>query len=277
MRDMPFALAGHRRVCCHIEEMLASMTKILSWNLNGLRAAVKNGFVDWLERAQPDILCLQETRMLPEDLEGTLHAPLGYQSFWNPAEKKGYSGTGIYSRIAPKSVTNMGVPEFDAEGRLQVAEFDDFTVLNGYWPNSQSERKRLEYKLAFCAVLLDLANGLVKRKRNVLICGDFNIAHQPIDLARPKENENNAGYYIEEREAMGRLLDAGYTDTFRSLHPEAVEYSWWSYRMKARPKNIGWRIDCMCVNRSFLPRVKAAWIAGDVNGSDHCPVGVEIG
>ncbi len=253
------------------------MTTILSWNVNGLRAAIRNGFVDWLEASQPDILCLQETRVLPEELEETIRAPFGYRSWWNPAEKKGYSGTAIYSRTAPKSVTSMGVPEFDAEGRLQVAEFDDFTVLNGYWPNSQAERARLEYKLAFCAVLLELADGLVRQGRNVLICGDFNIAHQPIDLARPKENENNAGYYIEEREAMGRLLGAGYADTFRSLHPEAVEYSWWSYRMNARPKNIGWRIDCMCVNRAFIPRVKAAWIAGDVNGSDHCPVGVEIG
>jgi exodeoxyribonuclease-3 len=253
------------------------MTTILSWNVNGLRAAVKNGFLDWLDRSQPDILCLQETRALPEDLEETIRAPFGYQSWWNPAEKKGYSGTAVYSRTAPKSVATMGVPEFDAEGRLQVVEFPELTILNGYWPNSQAERARLDYKLAFCAALLDVANGLVKKKRNVLICGDFNIAHQPMDLARPKENENNAGYYIEEREAMTRLLDAGYADTFRSLHPEAVEYSWWSYRMNARPKNIGWRIDCMCVNRAFLPQVKAAWIAGDVTGSDHCPVGVEIG
>ena len=251
--------------------------KIVSWNVNGLRAAAKNGFLGWLELAGPDILCIQETRVRPEELDESLLNPFGYHSCWNPAEKKGYSGTGLYSRVAPKSVTGMGVPEFDGEGRLQVAEFDDFTVLNGYWPNSQPERKRLDYKLAYCAALLDLANRLVKKKRNVVICGDYNIAHQPIDLARPKENENNAGYYIEEREAMSRMLEAGYADTFRSLHPDDIAYSWWSYRMNARAKNIGWRIDCICVNKSFLPRVKAAWISGDVNGSDHCPVGVEIG
>jgi len=252
------------------------MITVVSWNVNGLRAALKNGFMDWLERSRPDILCLQETRVLPEELDEAVRAPFGYQSWWNPAQKKGYSGTAVYSFTAPKSVTNMGIPEFDDEGRLQVAEFEDFTLLNGYWPNSQSERARLGYKLSFCDALLDLANKLVKKKRNVLFCGDLNIAHEPIDLARPKDNENNAGYYIEEREAMSRILDAGYVDTFRSLHPEAVEYSWWSYRTNARPKNIGWRIDCMCVNKAFMPRVKKAWIAGDVTGSDHCPIGVEI-
>lgn len=252
------------------------MTSILSWNVNGLRAAAKNGFLDFLNTTQPDILCLQETRVLPGEVEEGLRAPAGYQTFWNPAKKKGYSGTGLYTKIAPESVETMGIPEFDDEGRLQVIHFKEFTILNGYWPNSQAERARLPYKLAFCDAVTALANGLVERGRGVVLCGDFNIAHEPIDLARPKDNQNTAGYYIEEREAMARFLAAGYVDTFRHLCPEAGHYSWWSYRAKARERNVGWRIDYHCVNKGFLPRVQRAYIRADVFGSDHCPVGLEI-
>ncbi len=252
------------------------MTKIISWNVNGLRAALKNGFLGWLEAARPDILCIQESRVLPEELDDSVKCAFGYRTHWNPAQKKGYSGTALFTLREPVSVTTLGAPEFDAEGRMQVVEFPEFTILNGYWPNSQSERARLPYKIAWCDAVTKFAAGLVKKKRNVLLCGDFNIAHREMDLARPKENENNAGYYIEEREAMGRFLDAGFADTFRSLHPDKVQYSWWSYRMAARARNIGWRIDYHCVNNGFLPRVKAAWIDDTVTGSDHCPVGVEI-
>ncbi len=252
------------------------MTTVISWNVNGLRAALKNGFMEWFGATRPDILCLQESRVLPEELDGEVLGAFGYHSHWNPAQKKGYSGTAVFSKEKPLSLGTLGIPEFDDEGRLQVIEYPEFTVLNGYWPNSQSERARLPYKLAWCDAVTQFANGLVKKKKNVVLCGDFNIAHTEIDLARPKDNENNAGYYIEEREAMAKFLGNGYVDTFRHLNPEKVQYSWWSYRTNARPRNIGWRIDYHCVNKSLSPRVKAAWICDDVKGSDHCPVGVEI-
>lgn len=252
------------------------MTTILSWNVNGLRAALKNGFMEWFGATRPDVLCIQESRVLPEELDMEVLGAFGYHSYWNPAQKKGYSGTAVFSKEAPLSLGTMGIPEFDDEGRLQVIEYPEFTVLNGYWPNSQSERARLPYKLAWCDAVTQFSNSLVKKKKNVVLCGDFNIAHTEIDLARPKDNENNAGYYIEEREAMAKFLGNGYVDTFRHLNPEKIQYSWWSYRTNARARNIGWRIDYHCVNKSFAPRVKAAWICDDVKGSDHCPVGVEI-
>jgi len=252
------------------------MTTLISWNVNGVRAVLKNGFMDWFEETGPDILCLQETRALPGDLREDVLRPDGYVTYWNPAKRKGYSGTATFTKFEPRSVGTLGVPDFDDEGRLQVVEFDDFTVLNGYWPNSQSERARLPYKLEYCKAVLKLANKLVKKGKHVVLCGDFNIAHAPIDLARPAENENNAGYYLEEREAMSRLLGRGYIDTFRHFHPDTVQYTWWSYRTRARPRNIGWRLDYHCVNKALLPRVTRAWIMGDVMGSDHCPVGIEI-
>lgn len=254
------------------------MITILSWNVNGIRAVIKAGFLEWLQKARPDVLCVQESRAHPTDIRDEERAPKGYASFWNPAEKKGYSGTAVYVRmpLEPLSVSNLGVERFDEEGRLQVVEFKDFTILNGYWPNSQPERARLEYKLDFVKTVTKHANKLVKAGHNVILCGDFNIAHQPIDLARPKENEKSPGYYIEEREAMTHFLKAGYVDTFRHMHPDKVEYSWWSLRSGARARNIGWRIDYHCVNRDFLPRIRKAFILGEVTGSDHCPVGIEV-
>ena len=252
------------------------MPSILSWNVNGIRAVLKSGFLEWLTGAQPDILCLQETRALESDLDESVLRPGGYVSFWNPAQKKGYSGTAVFTKKPPVSVGVLGLPDFDNEGRLQVVEFPKYTILNGYWPNSQSERARLPYKLAFCEAVTTHANALVASGKNVILCGDFNIAHAPIDLTNPKENENNAGYYIEERQAMTAFLGNGYVDTFRHLQPEKVQYSWWSYRTRARERNIGWRIDYHCVNQAFIKRVKRAWILDEVMGSDHCPVGIEV-
>jgi exodeoxyribonuclease III len=249
---------------------------ILSWNVNGLRAVQKAGFMDWLQAASPDILCLQETRVLPEELNDDLLKPFGYESYWNPAQKKGYSGTATYSRVAPLSVRGMGTAEYDNEGRLQVIEFPEFTVLNGYWPNSQDERKRLDYKLDYVKGVTKLANKLRKSGKQVVLCGDFNIAHTEIDLARPKENENSPGYYIEEREAMSGFLKQGYVDTFRHFNKEPGQYTWWSYRTRGRERNVGWRLDYHCVNTEFMPRVKRAWILSEVMGSDHCPVGIEV-
>jgi exodeoxyribonuclease-3 len=252
------------------------MTTIISWNVNGIRAALKSGFLEWLDQAKPDILCLQETRALPEDLSDDVQYPEGYTSLWNPAKKKGYSGTAAYVRTEPLRTDVLGVPEFDDEGRVQVLEYPDFVILNGYWPNSQSERARLPYKLAYCDAITQKANALVKKGKRVLLCGDFNIAHTEIDLANPKENENSAGYYLEEREAMTTFLGNGYIDTFRHFHKEPGQYSWWSYRTRARERNVGWRIDYHCVDQKLLPRVKRAWILPEVMGSDHCPVGIEI-
>ena len=252
------------------------MTTIISWNVNGIRAATKNGFLPWLEKTQPDIVCLQESRALPGDLTEEQLAPKGYQTLWNPAKKKGYAGTAAYVKEAPLSVSTLGSAQFDDEGRLQVLEYPEFTILNGYWPNSQGERARLAYKLDFVKTVTRLSNKLVKAGKNVLICGDLNIAHEAIDLARPDDNEDSPGYYIEERKAMTRFLGHGYVDTFRHFCQEPEHYSWWSYRTRARSRNIGWRIDYHVVNEAFLPRVKRAWILDDVIGSDHCPVGIEI-
>lgn len=252
------------------------MTSILSWNVNGLRAILKNGFAAWLQAERPDVLCLQETRVLPDELAEADRNPAGYQSFWNPAVRKGYSGTAVYTRIPPRSISNMGVDAFDEEGRLQVIEFDAFTVLNGYWPNSQDQRARLDYKLNYVRALSRLANRLVKQGRRLVICGDFNIAHREIDLARPKQNEESPGYYIEEREAMTRFLGHGYVDTFRHFCAEPGNYTWWSYRTRARDRNIGWRLDYHCVDTALMPSVRRAWILSDVMGSDHCPVGLEL-
>ncbi len=252
------------------------MPTVLSWNVNGIRAVLKNGFSAWLEEAQPDVLCLQETRALAGDIPEEALAPRGYTCYLNPAKKKGYSGTGVFSKKEPRDVRTTGLPRFDSEGRLQIIEYDEFTILNGYWPNSQDARKRLDYKLDYVRTVIRMSNKLVREGKNVVLCGDFNIAHEAIDLARPKENEESPGYYIEEREAMGRLLKHGYVDTFRHFCKEPEHYTWWSYRTRGRQRNVGWRLDYHCVNKDFLPRVKRAWILSDVMGSDHCPVGIEI-
>lgn len=250
--------------------------KILSWNVNGLRAVLKSGFLDWLKAERPDVLCLQESRVHPGELDAAALEPFGYKTYWNPAQKKGYSGTATYVLEQPGNVATLGLDEFDNEGRLQAIEFPDFVILNGYWPNSQPERARLDYKLRYVDAVAKHANKLVKQGKNVILCGDFNIAHEPIDLARPKDNENSPGYYIEEREAMAKFLKQGYVDTFRAACPEPGHYSWWSYRSGARARNVGWRIDYHVVNSAFAPRIKRAWILNNVLGSDHCPVGIEL-
>ncbi len=253
------------------------MPTIISWNVNGMRAVLQKGFLDWLYASKPDIVGLQETRVEADELPDAARQPEGYYAFWNPAKKRGYAGTGLLTRTEPLSVETLGNQAYDDEGRLQVVTFPGFTVLNGYWPNSQAERARLPYKLSWCRAITRLANKLVREGRHVVLCGDMNIAHTEIDLARPKDNQNSAGFYIEERQAMTRFLKHGYVDTFRHFHPdEPGHYSWWSYRANARAKHIGWRIDYHLVNEALLPRVQRAWIEKDVMGSDHCPVGVEL-
>jgi exodeoxyribonuclease-3 len=255
--------------------------RILSWNVNGIRAVETRGFSSWLARENPDILCLNETKAEPAQLSPTLASPQAggkpYYSYWASAKKKGYSGVAIFSKLEPNEVRFMGKDEFDNEGRTLVADYDDFTLIAAYFPNSQDAGKRLDYKLDFCAAMLRLCNALVKKGRHILLCGDYNIAHTPIDLARPKENEGNAGYLPEERAWMDKFTKAGYVDTFRHFHPgETGHYSWWSYRTGARERNVGWRIDYHCVDRDFLPKVKSSVILPDVTGSDHCPVEIEL-
>lgn len=251
-------------------------SRILSWNVNGMRSVLKKGFADWFDEEQPQILCLQETRVLPDELDASVLKPKGYTTYWAPAQKKGYSGVATFSKTKPLSVSNLGKKEFDSEGRAQVLEYKGFTLINCYYPNSQPEGKRLAYKLKFCGAVLRLCNRLVKDGKNIVLCGDYNIAHRPIDLARPKQNENSPGYLPEERDAMTKFLKAGYVDTFRHFCPDPGQYTWWSYRSGARAKNIGWRLDYHCVNEAFMSRVTHAEILSSVMGSDHCPVALSI-
>jgi exodeoxyribonuclease-3 len=252
------------------------MARILSWNVNGFRAVVRNGFLAWLDHAQPDILCIQETRVHPEELDKALLEPKGYRTLWQPALRKGYSGVATFFKKEPLSVRALGIEEFDAEGRVQVIEYKGFTLVNAYFPNSRPERARIAYKLVFCAAILELCNTLRRQGQHVILSGDYNIAHTEIDLARPKENEDNPGYLPEERAAMTTFLHAGYVDTFRHFTKEPGHYTWWSYRGRAREKNIGWRLDYHCVNKEFMRRVKASVILADVTGSDHCPVAITV-
>lgn len=256
--------------------------RIISWNVNGIRAVEKKGFVDWLRGEAPDILCVQETKARPDQLSEELLAPVdkegrGYNTYWASAKKPGYSGTAIYTREEPLAVHTLGVPEFDDEGRVLAADFPSFTLICAYFPNSQDAGVRLDYKLAFCIAMKEYCDKLVAQGRHLVLCGDYNIAHKPIDLARPKENEGNPGYLPEERAWMDSFTGAGYVDSFRHYHPdEPDQYSWWSYRMRAREKNIGWRIDYHCVDGTFIDKVARAGIRSEVLGSDHCPVEIEL-
>ena len=253
--------------------------RIISWNVNGIRAVEKRGFFNWLKEDNPDIICLNETKASPGQLSKDFINPPGtsYESFWASAKKKGYSGVAIYTKQKPDNVRFMGIDEFDDEGRVLAADYKDFTLIAAYFPNSQDERKRLPYKLAFNDAMLKLCKSIVKKGRSFILCGDYNVAHTPIDLARPKQNENSAGYLPEERAWMDSFLKTGNVDTFRHFHPgETGCYSWWSYMGQARAKNIGWRIDYACVNKEFLPRVKSSVIRPEIEGSDHCPVEIEL-
>ena len=245
---------------------------IISWNVNGIRAVEKKGFVDWLASCGADIVCIQETKAKPEQLSPSLLQPSGYTSFFASAQKAGYSGTALYTKKAPDKVEYLGDAAYDAEGRVVSAYFGKLVVTSAYFPNSQDGGKRLEYKLGFCASILQYLDKLVKKGFDVVLCGDYNIAHKPIDLANPKANEGNAGYLPEERAWMDEFTSRGYADTFRMFCAEPKRYTWWSYRFHAREKNIGWRIDYQCVNERFAPRVISSEILSDVTGSDHCPI-----
>jgi len=244
--------------------------KLVSWNVNGLRACLKKGFVDSVLALDADFICLQETKMEPGQAEVELP---GYHEFWNSAEKRGYSGTAVFAREAPLSVAyGMDIAKHDHEGRLITLEYPDFWLVNCYTPNAQNELARIGYRMEWEDDLLDYLKSLDKTKP-VVYCGDLNVAHEEIDLKNPKTNRGNAGFSDQEREAMTRLLGSGFTDTFRLLHPEETgAYSWWSYRFKAREKNAGWRIDYFIVSDRLGERVAESAIHPDIQGSDHCPV-----
>ncbi|MDR3311637.1 MAG: exodeoxyribonuclease III [Spirochaetaceae bacterium] len=257
------------------------MLNVYSWNVNGIRAAEKKGFVPWLLGSGADVVCVQEIKARPEQLSAELRNPAGggvsYRSFWAPAKRPGYSGVAIYSKIDPDQVSVLGNAAFDDEGRVLAARYGNLVVIGAYFPNSRDAGARLPYKLDFCAAILDYCRALVAAGRNIVLCGDYNIAHRPIDLARPRENEGNAGYLPEERAWMDTFTSSGFVDTFRHFHPEPQQYTWWSYRMNARENNVGWRIDYHCVNQGFLSAVRESFILPQVFGSDHCPVGIALG
>lgn len=248
--------------------------RLISWNVNGLRAAVKKGFMDSFNALDADIFCLQETKLQAGQIE--LDLP-GYYQYWCYAEKKGYSGTAVFSRVEPISVTyNLGYPEHDSEGRVITCEFEDFYLVCVYTPNSQNELKRLDYRMtwedAFRAHLMEL-----DRRKPVIACGDMNVAHEEIDLKNPSTNHMNAGFTDQERGKMTELLSSGFTDSFRYLYPEARDaYSWWSFRAASRERNVGWRIDYFLCSDRLRERIADAFIRPEIMGSDHCPVGLDL-
>lgn len=252
--------------------------KLISWNVNGIRAVAKKNFFDDLTKMDPDVLCLQETKAQEDQVAETLAELKGYYIYANHAEKKGYSGTAALCKEKPLSVTrDIGISEHDNEGRVLCLEFEKFFLVNVYVPNSGSELKRLDYRQNWDLQFFTYLKNLEKTKP-VAVCGDFNVAHKAVDLARPKANYNkSAGYMQEEIDGMDRFTSGGLIDSFRHFNPQAKDkYTWWSYRAGAREKNIGWRIDYFLVSEDFIPSVKNAFILDDVTGSDHCPVGIEL-
>ncbi|EAF1855898.1 exodeoxyribonuclease III [Listeria monocytogenes] len=248
--------------------------KLISWNVNGLRAAVKKGFLEYFEEVDADIFCLQETKLQEGQIELDLPA---YKDYWNYAVKKGYSGTAIFTKVEPLSVQyGLGVPEHDTEGRVITLEFEEFFMVTVYTPNSQAELKRLDYRMTFEDAILEYVKNLDKTKP-VVLCGDLNVAHEEIDLKNPKTNRKNAGFSDEERAKFSAFLDAGFIDSFRYFYPDLTDaYSWWSYRMNARARNTGWRIDYFVVSERLKDKLVDAKIHEDVLGSDHCPVELEL-
>jgi exodeoxyribonuclease-3 len=249
------------------------MTKFISWNVNGLRACVQKGFMDYFKEADADFFCIQESKLQEGQIE--LDMP-GYEQFWNYAEKKGYSGTAIFTKEKPMSVSyGIGIEEHDHEGRVITLEYPEYYVITCYTPNSKDGLLRLDYRMEWEDSYLAYLKGL-EEKKPVIFCGDLNVAHEEIDLKNPKTNHRNPGFTDEERGKFTALVNAGFIDTYRYFNPDKVEYSWWSYRFKAREKNVGWRIDYFCVSEALKDRLESASIHTEVMGSDHCPVELVI-
>ena len=284
---------------------MTEQIKIISWNVVSLRNMLDKAnlapagqqplsFLEWLKQESPDIICFQETRLQQGQVPAGLKNPAGYHTSWSFAEKKGYSGVATFSREEPVSwSTGLGISRFDGEGRVLVTEFPTFKLFNVYFPKAYSDREvatarkegaanadkmaeRLPFKLAFYDALLEHADSLADRGENIIICGDFNVAHREIDLARPRQNRETSGFLPEERAWMDRLSDHGYIDTFRHLHKDAGHYTWWSYRFKAREKDIGWRLDYFFISKNLVRSLTGAFILKNIQGSDHCPVGITL-
>lgn len=251
--------------------------RLLSWNVNGIRAAQRKGFVDWVSQIGPDILCIQETKASPEQLSEELTAMPGYHVYFSSAERKGYSGVATYSNVKPQDVAHgLGIEKFDNEGRILRMDYADFTLFNIYFPNGKSSEERLDYKMEFYDAFLEHLGQLKRQGRNVVICGDVNTAHKEIDLARPKPNEKISGFLPVERAWMDQWVSHGYVDTLRMFNQEPGQYSWWDARGGGRSKNVGWRIDYFFVSESMKDKVTGAFIMPDVMGSDHCPIGIDL-
>lgn len=251
--------------------------KIYSWNVNGIRAVLRNGFKEWVEAEQPDILGVQETKIAAGQMAAADLEIAGYHSYWSCGERKGYSGVGLYTKQKPLAVScRIGIEEFDREGRIIVAEYPAFCLLNIYFPNGQSGEERLAYKLAFYDAVIDYCRRRTAAGKRLIVGGDFNTAHRAIDLKNPRQNENYSGFLPVERAKLDEFLAAGFVDTFRRFYPEKVQYSWWTYRFNARTRDIGWRIDYFYVSEHSIAAVRDAAILGEVTGSDHCPIALFI-
>ena len=252
--------------------------KIVSWNVNGIRAAMRKGFEKKLLELNPDIICIQETKAQPDQVDFPLTLS-HYHKYWHSAERKGYSGTLILTKVKPnKVVRGMPIEKFNSEGRMVETHFDDFILLGIYFPNGKRSQERLDYKMDYYKAHLEYVENLRKTEnKKIIICGDYNTAHEEIDLARPKENEQISGFLRIERDWMDEYEKQGYIDTFRHFYPnKAEEYTWWSMRTRARDRNVGWRIDYFYITKELLPQLKSAFILQEVDGSDHCPLGIEI-
>jgi exodeoxyribonuclease III len=251
--------------------------KIVSWNVNGIRAVHRKGFLNWFREYKPNILCIQETKANQKQFPADISNVDDYHLYISSAERKGYSGVATYTSIKPEKVQNgLDIPKFDSEGRTLITDYGNFVLFNIYFPNGKMSEERLRYKLDFYDVLLDYADHLKDENRNIIICGDVNTAHKEIDLARPKDNEKISGFLPVEREWIDRFLSHGYVDTFREFNQEPEQYTWWSYRTRARDRNVGWRLDYFFVNQDFMKNVQSSYILPDVMGSDHCPIGLDI-
>jgi exodeoxyribonuclease-3 len=251
--------------------------KLISWNVNGIRAVLKKGFLEWFKKENPDILCIQETKAWEEQLPEELKNIPGYNSFFCQGIKKGYSGTAIYTKEKPINVERgFGIEKYDCEGRILIAEYKEFTMMNIYYPNGKQSKERLDYKMEFYETFQKYANDLVVKGKKIIVCGDVNTAHKEIDLARPKENSKVSGFLLEERAWIDRFLADGYHDTLRMFTDKGEIYTWWDQITRARERNVGWRIDYFYVSENFKKNVTNAFVLPDVMGSDHCPIGIEI-
>lgn len=258
---------------------MATPLRFYSWNVNGIRAAQKKGFIDWLLAIQPDILAVQETKAGPDQLDEALLKPPGYHTYWAESTlRKGYSGVALYCKAEPKHVqVGLGIEQYDQEGRTLIAEYGDFVFLTGYFPNGGAENERVPFKLEYSDAFVAYCDARRAEGKRIIFCGDVNTSHNEIDLARPKDNENKTGFMPIERAWMDKLVQThGYVDTYRTLHPDKAEYSYWSMRQGARARNVGWRLDYFFVSPDVMPFVQSAAIHTDVMGSDHCPVSLVV-